>query len=77
MKIRNEDRDEWVGVAGSGGRGEEHRLAADKGIPSACVCGGQCAREVAAPQWEGGVTWICDETKEEEERRCYEEEGKN
>jgi len=43
MRIRNEDRDEWVVVAGSGGRGEEHRLAADKGIPSACVCGGQCA----------------------------------
>lgn len=74
MRIRNEDRDEWAGVAGSGGRGEEHRLAADKGIPSACVCGGQCAIDVSRSSASGAEPSIGRElhrcvTRQRKEKR--------
>ena len=63
MRIRNEDRDECVGVAGSGGRGAEHRLAADKGIPSACVCDGLSARDVAASSVSGAEPTVGREVR--------------
>jgi len=60
--------------AGSGGRGEEHRLAADKGIPSACVCGGQCARDVSASSASGAELTVGREvhgcvTRQRKEKR--------
>jgi len=40
MRIRNEDRDEWVGVAGSGGRGRNTDSRQTKAFQApACVAG--------------------------------------
>jgi hypothetical protein len=68
-------------VAGGGGRNTDSRQTKAFQAP-ACVAGSvlemlQLAlRAVLGPSGEG-VTWVCDGTKEGEERRCYEEEGKN